>query len=413
MTPEMMFAQALSKNEETEQEKIASVVQQMSVDELADFLRADVEHVTRRREWREAPSPELLGHEKTASTAAARLVVKKLGDLGIKSSTRTAKGARFSRAAQDAGVLKDLTGKDATLLRMGRGTERGVTSVAPNGISPGIRSPTFSGVDPLKAREQKNIDAKSLIKRFFPNNPKVESLAAQKVLRETPIKHASADLYALADEWGRGLAHEHMEKVAFNVGGFQRGVGQLLHSTATAKPLTRIVGGTALGAATGAATAGDGNRLKGALVGGGVGAAAGHFAPSMISRAGAMNNGVGKYIQRGIGSYGRKAGNASAVNMAGGLKHQMLGNKAADKVLKAGGSAKKAEKARKAAMTPAAPKMEDFKGMNLAAPDAAGNGGFQIGPTGPASPLASRQAPKIKAAPAAPPAAPAGPVVET
>jgi len=341
MNPETAFAQALAAPRD-EKEKIASVVQQMSIEELESFLRADVEHVTRRREWREAGTPEMLGHEKTAAKK------EKTHDPGWVDAQR---GMYRAMRADSTGGGQFLADSELIGNRFKRGLG-GAALGAVAGHALGLR-PWAVGRGALLGliAGGTHADMEHLHKRGI--RPKLLGLGGAEFTDEAAKKYlnkqASADLYELADSWGRSLAHSHLEKVAAlpPVGALQKGIGGVLSNVARASGTARIAGGAAIGAAGGALAGGEGNRMQGALLGGIAGGAAGHLAPRAIQGLGSMNNGVGQYVRRGVFADGK-----ASRGLYNSMKNTLGGNKAAEKVLASGGTQKAADKARRLAMTP-------------------------------------------------------------
>lgn len=428
MTPEMMFASALI-TPRNEKEKIASVVQQMTVDELENFLRADVEHVTRRREWREADAPEMLGHEKTAS--AVGRAAKKVGE-GVKDHYRrfraspgvygmnavadgmhsvgqgltasqlrrgianknrkdmivggaktlgvysvpaaalvaSAGGGGSEKKASAEEILESIyeklasrRGEAMAAQSMGRHSRNAPGSTA---ARPGYRNPPqtkskapapapvikaapapsgpiakppkmlgtgSSGETALALREKPGkltipgspasakAPAASAAAEVAKKSPMITgkrlliagalgagALGARALYKRHQEKNASADLYDLADGWGRGLAHEHMEKAAIAIpAGVTGFVGKGLRAVGSNSNLRNAAIGAGGGAALGAAkhviapSRDEQGRPKGSLlgsmaVGAAGGAAVGGGAKFLSQKAMGMNNSVGKYL---------------------------------------------------------------------------------------------------------------------
>lgn len=123
---------------------------------------------------------------------------------------------------------------------------------------------------------------------------------------------------AMADEWGRELAREHMEKVAIpmpSMGALKSGIGQVAGKVMTTGAPTRAAVGAGVGAAAGGlknpgydAQGNQKSRLGGMVGGALAGAGAGVAAKAGVQALGSSNTAAGKYLGGAVTAAGKQQG---------------------------------------------------------------------------------------------------------
>lgn len=138
-----------------------------------------------------------------------------------------------------------------------------------------------------------------------------------------PDESATLEKLAWADEMGRELAREHMEKKAVALpGAVSKGIGHAMGALTTSSGVKRGLVGAGVGAVGGAMKdpGQGGSRLGNMAVGAGLGAGAGVASGALARSAGSMNNVVGKTLGGAQTAVAKQTGNmasmAQSKNMA-------------------------------------------------------------------------------------------------
>lgn len=325
MTPEMQFAKSLGLSDGTVVEKTAAAAfNNLSIDELMGVLRADgvetgnFEHVTRTREWRDKPAPELEAHEKTASAVDGTFLKaasiadawgRKLAQIEFwKESSSENSDRERSKAHGRVGAI--IGGVRAAVPGAALGGAAGFAT----GLASHIKEQGGRGLTDVVDATLGGDRAKQILldDMWTPDLKKLRRSAGKgALLGALGAGAAGAGLgYAggrLRDAVARRSAEKRLgkmknasiEKTALTpLGGMIGGAGRaILNSSAGRRALI----GAGAGAIGGAVAGGNDHRLSGALGGAAVGGAGGALAKKGLMAAGSMNNRVGQSIRGNIG----------------------------------------------------------------------------------------------------------------
>lgn len=145
--------------------------------------------------------------------------------------------------------------------------------------------------------------------------------SVEKTASAEEVESKAMEKLAWADEFGKQLAREHMEKVAVLPGMVTKGLGHAMGALTTSSGVKRGLIGAGVGAAAGAvkdpgvdpATGQKKSRLANMAVGAGLGAGAGVAAGHLARSAGSMNNVVGKTLGGAQTAVAKQTGNIAAM----------------------------------------------------------------------------------------------------